>query len=341
MISSSLVACSKSDIPDGYQLIAREGDEFRLYVPTQGWMPNTAGGITSAFFAVSSDDTQNPGTSVNVYVDDAAGELSIEEYWESCNEKYTSELDGYEFLVNEGKNNTSFGGGVCKQYVYSASIKINGQSVKYKFMQLMEKYNGKMFLLVFSSPESEYEARVVDFIGDSEDLGIIGYFKFAEPYKANEDKKYSNDENIPEGMKLASSKERPYTLFAPNDWEIEKGADITTVIAKDKSNLSVQYTMPDGTGHTVEKYWNECIEKYKNITTNFSAEEPELATVGGVEGGYIGVFSGKSGGVEYKFKQAIVLKGDVFYVVTYTATAENFDAHLSEVDKMIENFIIK
>ena len=63
--------------------------------------------------------------------------------------------------------------------------------------------------------------------------------------------------------------------------------------------------------------------------------------IGGVEGGVVGMFSGKSGGVEYKFKQAIVLKGEVYYVITYTATAENFDKHLSDVDKMIEHFNIK
>ena len=38
MLASILTGCKKSDVPDGYQLIACEGDEFRLYVPTQGWM---------------------------------------------------------------------------------------------------------------------------------------------------------------------------------------------------------------------------------------------------------------------------------------------------------------
>ena len=63
-----LASCAKSDVPDGYQLVACEGDCFRLYVPTQ-WVPNTASGVTGAFY--SSVDA----ASVAVYVADDAGEL--------------------------------------------------------------------------------------------------------------------------------------------------------------------------------------------------------------------------------------------------------------------------
>jgi hypothetical protein len=45
--------------------------------------------------------------------------------------------------------------------------------------------------------------------------------------------------------------------------------------------------------------------------------------------------------VEYKQLQAIVVKGAVFYTVTYTALPEKFDLHLSDVAKMIENFDVR
>ena len=48
-----------------------------------------------------------------------------------------------------------------------------------------------------------------------------------------------------------------------------------------------------------------------------------------------------SGGQEYKLVQAIVRKGDMFYCLTYTALPENFDRHLPDVEKMIENFDIR
>jgi hypothetical protein len=48
-----------------------------------------------------------------------------------------------------------------------------------------------------------------------------------------------------------------------------------------------------------------------------------------------------TGTVEYKMTQAIVKKGVVFYCVTYTATTENYDKHLADVQKMIDNFYIR
>ena len=69
-----LASCAKSDIPEGYQLVACEGDGFRLYVPTQ-WVPNNTSGVTGAFY--SSVDA----ASIAVYVADDAGELTASEYW--------------------------------------------------------------------------------------------------------------------------------------------------------------------------------------------------------------------------------------------------------------------
>ena len=80
MMVSLLASCGeRSEIPEGYQLVACEGDCFRLYVPTQGWMPNTVSGVTGAFFSMDEN------ASVHVYVADDAGEMGIEEYWEKCN----------------------------------------------------------------------------------------------------------------------------------------------------------------------------------------------------------------------------------------------------------------
>jgi len=349
LIASSFAACSKKDIPDGYQLVAREGDNFRLYVPTRGWMPNTDGGITGAYYSVIDDETDSPIAYVRVYTpDDSEGCKTVEEYWEICDAKLSAELKEYKYIESES-GKTVLGGQSAHKYVYTAQMGVGteGNEIKYvpyKFMQIITVYRENIYVMMFSALESEYANRLVDMNGnpDEEDKGIIGNFRFAEPYSSDEKKKYDKKVDIPEGMKLASTKERPYTLFMPDDgWSIERGANITTVSTSDKSNLTVQYTMPDGTDHDIQKYWDKCIEDYKNVMT--VGEEISKATkkIGGVDGGIVGEFSGVSGGVEYRFKQAIVLKGDVFYVITYTATAENYDKHISDVNKMIDNFIVK
>lgn len=344
----SLSGCSKKDIPDGYQLIAREGDTFRLYVPTQGWASNTSSGITSAYFALSSEATGEPATVVSVYTpDDANGCKSVAQYWEICTQKLSAELTDFKYIESES-GMTVLGGESAGRYVYTAKKNTGiGDSeqvipVTYKFMQIMAIHNGQMYVLVFCAPEVDYDKRVVDMNGnpDEEDLGIIGYFKFAEAYVAEDNNKYDKIE-APEGMKLASSKERPYILFAPTDWNVDNSGQITNVYTADKSNLTVQFIMPTEREHFVEAYWKACMKKYENILTEFIEGESSVQTVGGIEGSMVGTFSGKSGGVEYKFKQVIILKGEIYYVITYTATAENYDAHIADANKMIEHFKVK
>ena len=348
IISSCFVACSKNEIPDGYQLIAREGDTFRLYVPTQGWMPNVSGGTTSAYYSVSSEATGMPAASVSVYTpDDAAGCASADAYWEIAEQKLKAELDGYTYIEDES-GATVLGGETAKKCVFTAQMNTGVDNsgatmpVKYKFMQLIAEHNGKIYILQFSAPEAEYAARVEVMNGNAEndDLGIIGYFKFSEAYVGGDGKKYDKVDRI-NGMKLASSKERPYVFYTVETWKVDESASITTVYAEDKSNVTVQYIMPDEKEHSVEKYWQTSLQTYKNVLSELVEGQPEEKTISGIEGGLVGTFSGKRGGVEYKFKQAIVLKGEVYYVITYTATAENYEAHLSDVDKMIEHFSIK
>ena len=339
-VLSCFAGCSKSDIPDGYQLIAREGDTFRIYVPTQGWMPNTSSGVTSAFFAVTNSDVGMPATSVSVYMpDDASDCESVAKYWEICEDKLAEELDEYKFIGAEDKN-IKLGGEPAVKYTYSAKMSVSGKSVTYKFMQVMAIHNGQMYVLMFSGPETEFNKRFDGENGSNEHVGIIREFRFAEAYVPEDSKEFSKKEDVPTGMKLASSKERPYVLFCPEGWNIDTSAGITTVFASDKSNLTVQYIMPDVI-MTVEDYWKDCSSKYETDMQNFALISEENAPVGGIEGGKVAVFSGSRGGVSYKFKQAIALKGEVIYVVTYTAIEEKFDAHTADVDEMLANFRIK
>ncbi len=344
----AFTGCSKKDVPDGYQLIARDGDTFRLYVPTQGWASNTSSGVTSAYFSLSSEATGEPATFVSVYMpDDAKGCETVSDYWNICTVKLSEELDGYAFVSKES-GTTVLGGEPAGKYVYTAKKNTGvGDSeqktpVTYKFMQIMAIHNGQMYVLLFCAPEADYEKRIVDMNGnpDEEDLGIIGYFKFAEAYNGVDNKKYDKEE-APEEMKLVSSKERPYLLFAPESWKVDNSGQITTVYAPDRSNLTVQFIMPAEETHSAEAYWKGCMQKYQNVLTDFSEGESSQKTVSGIEESWVGTFSGKSGGVEYKFKQAIVLKGEVYYVITYTATEGNYDKHISDVDKMIDNFEVK
>ena len=215
MLVSIFSACAEeSDTPEGFQLVACEGDKFRLYVPTQGWSPNTTGGVTGAFFSM------NENSSVAVYVASDAGELSIEEYWSKCNESFANELEEYTF--NGKSEKIILGGQPAQKYVYTAKITLTEYGVTetavYKFLTVLCRYDGDMYMLVYNAPEEYYDSHIEDVEGNADGAGIIPYFKFAEPYRGGEEKEYSDKVEIPEGMKLISTDERPYRFFVPASW---------------------------------------------------------------------------------------------------------------------------
>lgn len=337
MLVSAFAACSNSDVPDGYQLIACEGDCFRLYVPTQ-WTPNTAGGVTSAYYSASA------GVSVCVTVADDAGELSVEEYWIKCNENFANSLKNYEW---SGKHETMvLGGKPAYKYVYTASVTIvngeNSETVDYKFMQVMARYEGELYVFVYSAPLESYDAYLETVDGDSDGAGILPYFTFAEPYKSGDDKKYSDKVKVPEGMKLISTDELAYRFFVPTSWIVNNRAEYSAayVSETDSSNVSVQMYMTNDDSKTVDQYFAECEARYKEIFESYVLLSTENIKMDGISAKQY-VYTVVSGGVEYKQLQAIVVKGGVFYTVTYTALPQSFDAHLDDVAKMIENFDVR
>lgn len=339
MMIGILASCgAKSDVPDGYQLVACEGDEFRLFVPTQGWMPNTTGGVTSAFFSM----TEN--SSVGVYVARDAGEMTVEEYWEVCHANYKSELDEYSYVGKAEK--LVLGGEPAQKYRYSAKITVenveNTVIETYKFMQVMAKHEGKMYIFIYSAPERYYDSHLVDVEGDGEKVGMLGYFKFDEPYKAENGKQYSDKVEVPAGMKLISTDERAYRFFVPESWVDNSRAKISAAYASesDRSNVSLQMYMTENEAQTLDEYFAECENRYKDVYAAYALNSSEDIEMDGVAAKKY-IFTVTTGGKEYKQLQAIVKKGAVFYTLTYTAEKEIFESHLADVEKMIESFDIR
>ncbi len=334
---SAFVACSDAEeAPDGYQLVANEGDCFRLYVPTQGWMPNITGGATGAIFSMA----QN--AAVNVYpVDDAEG-LSLDAYWEQCNARFADELKEYSY---EGKaENVILGGQPAKKHLFSARITTVNNGIEtetlYKFLLVMASYREELYLLVYHAPEEYYDTHIETVEGDADGKGIIPYFQFAEPYAKDEKPEYSDKVEVPAGMRLISTEELPYRFFVPEAWEVNTRAEFPAAKLSDGANVSAQMYMTGDESKTVADYFAECEKRYEKLFESYellTSEEIKMDGISAMQYTYTVV----SGGVEYRQLQAIVMKGAVYYTVTYTATPDVFDSHLPDVEKMIESFDIR
>ena len=340
LLISTLASCSQSDVPEGYQLVALEGDCFRLYVPTQ-WVPNTTSGVTGAFYS-STDDS-----SVAVYVADDAGELSISEYWAVCNERYAEELE--EYTPSEKVENIVLGGQPAEKHIFTAHRTVYSEIEKknitsvYVFMQVMAKYKGNMYILIYTAKEENYDSHLETVEGDSQDAGIIPYFRFDDAYVSEDgEKEFSDKVTAPDGMKLASTDERAYRLFVPTSWKINNRADASAAYASDTdtSNVNVQMYMSSDESETVEAYWERLKVSYGEMFQSFTMIEDKEIEMDGIKA-HKYTYSVVSGGQEFKLVQAIVRKGEMFYCLTFTATPDNFDKHLPDVEKMIESFDIR
>ena len=335
MLIASFSACSdKGDAPDGFQLIACEGDKFRLYVPTQGWAANTDSGSTCALFSI------DPYIAINAFVADDAGEMDADAYWAYSEEILKKEHgEGYAF-VSAGK--TTLDGQPAKKVVYTVKTGLHGEAVtEYKIMTVLCLYKNEMYVITYSAPADEhYDLYVSEFEGDG---GVLDYFKFDVPYSA-EGKEYPEDVTAPEGMKIISTNEHPYRFFVPTSWKINAKTDFAAayVSNEDTSNVSLQFLMvsEQEMGKSIDEYFVECEERYGKVFSEYERLESADITMSGRAARKY-TYRIVSGGVEYKQMQAIVEKGGVYYVLTYTALPNNFDAHLAEIDQMIAAFEIR
>jgi hypothetical protein len=50
------------------------------------------------------------------------------------------------------------------------------------------------------------------------------------------------------------------------------------------------------------------------------------------------IYTASVTGVTYKYMQVICIRGGVAYLFTYTVIPENFDNHIAEIDRILENF---
>lgn len=149
------------------------------------------------------------------------------------------------------------------------------------------------------------------------------------------------DADVPKDMQLASLDGVEYALFVPESWTVNKNSGVSGayVSAYDKSNVSLISYLPTE-AMTTEQYWEKCAASYAAEFDNYALVESGSTTMGGMAVPYY-VYTATVGGENYKFLQAIAGNGGMFYNLTYTATADNYDLHIEAVMKIIEEFTFR
>ena len=153
-----------------------------------------------------------------------------------------------------------------------------------------------------------------------------------------------SDAGAPEGMQNAASENEAFYLFVPKAWAANTSSGIASAYysaSVDRSNVSVTCTLP-GEGYlSVEQYVTYTTDSLGKLLDDFAvASAPAESTLGGAAALSFD-YTATVNGVAYKYRQIVSAYKDIFYVFTYTSTAELFDSHLEDVNTILSHFTFK
>ncbi len=146
----------------------------------------------------------------------------------------------------------------------------------------------------------------------------------------------------PAGMVLASDEKADFYFYVPDEWTV----DYTTAAAgayfstSDPSSVSVMAWELEHTDSTVEDWWQVNVNDLGLVFTGFNLESEENTTVNGLYAKQY-VYTADLGQDHFKYMQVACVKNATVYLFTYASTADNFDAHLEDVNEMLSSLIIK
>lgn len=153
----------------------------------------------------------------------------------------------------------------------------------------------------------------------------------------------ANKSDVPDGMQIASGDEVAYKLFVPGGWNItgENGIYGAYYSSTDRSSVIMNSFYPEDDMASIDDYWQACKSSYGETYKNVSIVEEDAQIVFGGKAAFKYVFSAEIDTVSYKFMQIITVHNNMFYVFTYTSTAESYDSHLEDVEKTISEFVFR
>ena len=326
MLLPIFAACDKNgDVPDGMKSATLVGEPFVFYVPEE-WVDNRDSGISSAYYSLDKSimasaryyncSAEIIGAGLAAYVDKVA-------------ENNASTLSGYA-LVGEIKD-ASLGAKAAKRYEYTYNYG-GEEKNKTNVIQYYTFYGEDVVILSIYIANAHYTEEYVEIFEK-----IRACFELCE-------KTVNNDEIVdkytPDGMKKASDDGVQYACYVPKSWVTDLSDKLTYAYCDEsgKPNVTVTCFSPSNDEITAEQYFTECEMEYKkNISGYELIGEPQSRTVAG-RNAVSYTYKALYGGEEYKIMQTILIYNNFAYSITYTARADAYDAHLEDVELILNCF---
>lgn len=144
--------------PDGMKIASAKTEAHRLYVP-KSWICDSESGKSEAYYPESG----KPNVTVTIYVPDTS--MSIEDYFASCEARYTESLAGYERVATQDRQ---VAGRRAMSYTYRASY----DGMSFRVMQTVLSDGMAIYSLTYTALDDRFDAHLADV------ESILGAFAF-------------------------------------------------------------------------------------------------------------------------------------------------------------------
>ncbi len=313
----AIAGCSRDGAPEGMYLVSLEEEPFKLYVP-KAWQSNMSSGISGAFFSA----TDNIAVSARYHTPENEG-TTLDEYVNACVESYAQTLELFSLEENSA---SVLGGADAKLLIYTAEL----DSTEFTYRQYIVKYLGDFIFLTFHAPTELYENYT-----DQYDM-IVDAFVLCEKGEAVNDE--VTDKKTPDGMKIASSDVVEYRFYVPTSWvcNSENGRSEAYYPESGKPNVTVTSYSPDE-AMTAEEYFEECEKQYEDTIKGYELiSESDRAVA--ERDARVYTYRAVYGDTQIRVMQTVFVYNDMVYSITYTALEDSFDAHVDDVETMLDVF---
>ena len=326
MLLPILAACDKNgDLPDGMQSVTLEGEPFIFYVPEE-WLDNRDSGISSAYYSLDksimasaryySCDAETKSAGLAAYVDAVAAQNA-------------STLSGYA-LVGEIKD-AALGAQAAKRYEYTYNYG-GEEKNKTNVIQYYTFYGDDAVVLSLYIANAHYTEEYIEIFEK-----IRACFELCE-------KKVKNDEvidkNTPDGMKKASDDDVQYACYVPKAWITDLSDKLTYAYCDEsgKPNVTVTCFSPSSESITAEQYFTECEMEYKKNLVGYELLGEPISRTVAERNALSYQYKALYGGSEYKIMQTVLIYNGLAYSITYTARADAYEAHINDVELILNSF---
>ena len=349
---ASCMQDTEEGIPEGMINATAPGNDFRLYVPST-WTANTDYGVSGAYATLSQrsnvsmvkysmTDERNETIPHELKDAEVASQgrldwfyqteclptikaLTKETLTENVTEPNPALLDGNNARRYHQKGQVD-GAELHFIHVITERVTVKDNATENAFYVFSFIVDSQLYDTLLSHVES-----------------MLTAFVFGDPYYPENYINSMEGGQAPEGMKLASNDEVAYVLYVPNDWVINRDERIFSAYAEsDRSSVSVIPYMPDTT-MSIDDLWE--INKQAMIDTagadGFGEIEVDNACVVSGKLCHAYRYFYTVNGQRYDYLQVILVHGDRFYCITYTALPEYYYEHTDEFAQILANIVFR